>query len=109
MFLELRIATKFMDSFAQPPEQVPGTQPQLPKRSSVYGAIEMAATALAGDTSVQDTATHVAASARAGTNCWVPPLASLGLRSPTELRNPLSTHSGCFRNTHSYSSWTSIC
>jgi N-acetylmuramic acid 6-phosphate etherase len=79
--------------------RAPDANPQLPPRPSVCGAIEMAATALAAgdddDAPVPAAAAAAAAAAAppapASPKCWVPPLASLGARSPTELRNPLST------------------
>ena len=70
--------------------RAPAANPTLPPRPSVCGALEMAAVALAG-TKSSTTPAPPPPPTESPAACWVPPLASLGLRSPTELRNPLST------------------
>ena len=93
LFLELQDHT-FRGAFTTAlARKAPGATTRLPPRPSVCGALEMAAVALAGssaDTAIT-TVSEAATEPPPPPPCWVPPLASLGLRSPTELRNPLST------------------
>ena len=70
----------------------PNVTPRLPERASVFGALEMAALALSDAAGGEVAPSPPSAAGEAEpAACFVPPLAALGVRSPTELRNPLST------------------
>ena len=69
----------------------PDVSTRLPERASVFGALEMAALALSDAGSEAAPNSSSAAAEPEPAACFVPPLAALGVRSPTELRNPLST------------------
>jgi len=69
----------------------PNVTTVLPERASVSGALEMAALALSDAAGEVTPSPSSAAAEPEPAACFVPPLAALGVRSPTELRNPLST------------------
>ena len=84
----------------------PTVEPTLPRRSSICGALEMAASAVASTGDNDRSAASAAATTKAVVNdrSWVPALTSLGAGSPTELLEPTLCRSGHNANCSSY--WT---
>ncbi len=63
----------------------------MPEMPSVAGALEMARASLIGEVTYPSDEHANAVQQCTQRVCFVPPLASLGIKSPTELRNPRST------------------